>query len=561
VPPKLAFLTAAAAVVAFATAVPIAAAGTGTGWGPVQQLGGTTNDDITSIAVDPAEDQAIGIATYGDDHVLLTARRAGSPWPATQAPITAQAQSTQPSIGPDGTAHVAYVEDGQVFLKSVAPGATTASAPEYVAGESCCDSAIADETTWPQIATGADGATVLAWMANESTYSAVHWAVRAAGASRFGPVRSTPEGARIWGQEHLAADARGDVVIGWVESDGGNTGDPFSVREVSRPAGGTFGAPVTVSGPNHHIEPPAVAVGPDGSAALAWRADTGNGSDGVIRAATRAGAGGAWTAEQDVSAETGAAALPRVAVGGAGGRETAVAYTDSTSQTTSAVVVAALGTAGAPFPAPAPVATIDGTVEDLALGPDGTGILAFSDGSGAADVLTSIRPRGAAAFAYVDPATATADVQPAQGNAEVAFDAAGDALMAWAGRDGFERWRVWDGLPGAAATAAASPAPVTAPAASPAPPAATPVAARPVLATATARKTYRIPSLANLTTARAKAKLRAAHLALGRVTTPRRYRKAHGLVIRSQSRRAGTRASRGAKVNVTLGVKPARKGR
>jgi hypothetical protein len=40
------------------------------------------------------------------------------------------------------------------------------------------------------------------------------------------------------------------------------------------------------------------------------------------------------------------------------------------------------------------------------------------------------------------------------------------------------------------------------------------------------------------------------------VTTPKKLKHKKGLVIRGQSRRAGTSTSSGAKVNVTLGTKP-----
>ncbi|MCW2982481.1 MAG: domain containing protein [Conexibacter sp.] len=66
----------------------------------------------------------------------------------------------------------------------------------------------------------------------------------------------------------------------------------------------------------------------------------------------------------------------------------------------------------------------------------------------------------------------------------------------------------------------------------------------------------KVPPLKNLTTARAKARLKSAHCKLGKVTTPKRLKHRRGLVIRSQSRKVGTKTTAGAKVNVTLGTKP-----
>ncbi|WP_027007635.1 hypothetical protein [Conexibacter woesei] len=543
--PNRALLTALTAAL-LAAAAP-AAAVAGTGWGPVLQLPGAINATGTDVAVDAAGDQAIALTTYDQQQVLLTTRAAGTSWPAAQAPITTH-QTGRAAIGPDGVARTAYVEDGRLYLRSVAPGAVMPSAAEYVAGDPCCDSAVAGSLDYvPQVATGADGATVVTWMANNGSHIEVHWAVRAAGASTFGPIGSTDAGAWILGQAQMASDARGDTVIAWPENVGPYGGDPaFVVRAISRPAGGTFGAPVTVSSPNHHLEPPSVAVGPDGSAALAWRADSDPEGDGVIRGSSRAGAGGAWTSEQDVSNAALDDALPHVAVGGAGGREMAVGYVEDDSRQ---LPMAALGTAGGTFGAPGQVAMLSARAIDVALGPDGTGILSFYDGS---SVWTSIRPRGAAAFAFVDPALATADGQAAQGNASVAFDAQGDALGAWAGQDGAERWRTWDGDPGAAPPSDPAPSVAAAPV-SPATPLRTAAAAS--AATPAARRCA-VPNIINLTRTRAAARLRSAHCTLGRVTTPKRYRHRTGLVIRAQSRRSGTRIASGTKVHVTLGVKP-----
>jgi hypothetical protein len=99
-------------------------------------------------------------------------------------------------------------------------------------------------------------------------------------------------------------------------------------------------------------------------------------------------------------------------------------------------------------------------------------------------------------------------------------------------------------------TVAAAAVPGTAPvAAAVRPPAAVVVAARRVTV-------CKVPALKNLTPTAARAKLRSAHCALGRVTTPKKDKHKHGLVIRSQSRRAGTSTRAGATVAVTLGVKP-----
>jgi PKD repeat protein len=69
-------------------------------------------------------------------------------------------------------------------------------------------------------------------------------------------------------------------------------------------------------------------------------------------------------------------------------------------------------------------------------------------------------------------------------------------------------------------------------------------------------KPCNVPSLKGLTKAKAKAKLKARHCALGKTITPKKLRKTKGLVVVKQSRKAGTVTKAVAKVNVTLGTKP-----
>jgi PKD domain len=68
-----------------------------------------------------------------------------------------------------------------------------------------------------------------------------------------------------------------------------------------------------------------------------------------------------------------------------------------------------------------------------------------------------------------------------------------------------------------------------------------------------------VPALRHRTLAVAKVMLRRSHCALGRTTTPRRLGRRKGLVVGSQSRRPRTTAPNGAKIHVTLGVRPSRR--
>lgn len=74
----------------------------------------------------------------------------------------------------------------------------------------------------------------------------------------------------------------------------------------------------------------------------------------------------------------------------------------------------------------------------------------------------------------------------------------------------------------------------------------------------------RVPKLTNLSLTRARRALTKARCKLGKVTRPkvkRGHRAPRNLVVRKQSRRAGTSLPAGAHVNVTLGPKPAKRHR
>jgi hypothetical protein len=80
------------------------------------------------------------------------------------------------------------------------------------------------------------------------------------------------------------------------------TSDTFSVVTSSRPARGTWSAPVTLSAPSVTSTEPAIAIGPDGATTIAWRlAPTED--DFVVQATTRA-PGQGWSPVQSISQQS-----------------------------------------------------------------------------------------------------------------------------------------------------------------------------------------------------------------------------------------------------------------
>jgi PKD repeat protein len=96
---------------------------------------------------------------------------------------------------------------------------------------------------------------------------------------------------------------------------------------------------------------------------------------------------------------------------------------------------------------------------------------------------------------------------------------------------------------------------------------AAPVASVPPPATTTPTKPItvppatecKVPKLTGLTYARAKAKLTSAHCKVGKTRKPKGHKTTKNLVVKTQSRRAGTSTTAGAKVDITMKVKPKKK--
>jgi hypothetical protein len=70
----------------------------------------------------------------------------------------------------------------------------------------------------------------------------------------------------------VAMDAKGDVVLVWVQQNG----ETSSVDAAWRPPGGTFSTPVTLSPPGLKVYSPVVAMDPEGDATIAWISGTGD---------------------------------------------------------------------------------------------------------------------------------------------------------------------------------------------------------------------------------------------------------------------------------------------
>jgi hypothetical protein len=175
----------------------------------------------------------------------------------------------------------------------------------------------------------------------------------------------------------VAVDAAGDVYVVWAQA----RGDSWTVQEVDRPVGGSWSAPRALSDTAGHVGTPEIAVA-GGFAIASWERYDGKN---LIAEASVRGPGGDWSAPVPLSPAGRDALVPQVAVDAHGN---------------AAVVWSSLG--------------LGGWMVQAAFRPAGQGWQL-------SDLLAS----------------------PAQGTAapDVAFDAGGNAVAAWAATDG-KGWQV-----------------------------------------------------------------------------------------------------------------------
>ena len=137
----------------------------------------------------------------------------------------------------------------------------------------------------------------------------VQMAVRRDGGSFGPPVDLTPRDG-LAGAAVVAVNPRGDAVVAWYAYHDGL----ITARAVFRPAGGSFGAPVDVSSPALVMSEPHVAIDAAGTAVVAWSRGTSSENQ-VVEVATRS-VGGSFAAPLVVSGPAGPVAIKDVATGG-----------------------------------------------------------------------------------------------------------------------------------------------------------------------------------------------------------------------------------------------------
>jgi hypothetical protein len=265
---------------------------------PSRFFGGLEDAYGLQIAVDPlGNETAIWGRRVGRSWVVQTATRSvGGSWSAPVTLSAAGAGSALVAAGPEGHVTAVWLLEREEGRRSVVQSATRSAGGSWSTPVTLSPPRKA--ARFPQIALDPQGGATAVW---EEEYSgAIQSATRPPGGIWSAPVTLSAAGVRAaWPQ--VAVDSQGNATAVWAGAviSGGRI-QSHRIQTATRPAGGSWSVPVSISKPGHrHVQDPQIAVDPQGEATAIWQRS--NGSDLVVQGATRP-AGGGWSAPVEITA-------------------------------------------------------------------------------------------------------------------------------------------------------------------------------------------------------------------------------------------------------------------
>ena len=286
-----------------------------------------------------------------------------------------------------------------------------------------------------RVVVNARGDAVAVWFTRrDGTKTRVESASRPAGGDWTGPVTvSDPD--EYSSDARVAIDSRGNAVVVWTHYIPDNASTEWIVT-ARRPRGGSWSAPVALSEPRS-LDPHVVVDG-EGNATAMWTRFDGNNQR--VESAERP-VGGAWSAPVDVSAPGQDSLWSQVAVDGQGNAVAAWIGRDAVGQ----VVLTADRPVGGEWSAPVTLSEAGRTALDpeLAVGAQGNAVVAWRLLPSGSDV----RDRVQAADRQVGESWGNAVTLSTEGlpgiNPDVAIDRWGNAVAVWQQTNGFNNlWLV-----------------------------------------------------------------------------------------------------------------------
>jgi len=264
---------------------------------PSRFFGGLEDAYGLQIAVDSlGNETAIWGRRVGRSWVVQSATRSsGGIWSAPVTLSAAGAFDALVAAGPEGNVTAVWLLEREEGWRSVVQSATRPAGGSWSAPVTLSPPRKAARS--PQIALDPQGGATAVW---EEEYSgATQSATRPPGGIWSAPVTLSATGVRTaWPQ--VAVDSQGNATAVWAGAVfSGDRIQSSRIQSATRPAGGSWSAPVSISKPGHrHVQDPQIAVSPQGDATAIWQRS--NGSYLVVQGATRPAAGG-WSRPVDIT--------------------------------------------------------------------------------------------------------------------------------------------------------------------------------------------------------------------------------------------------------------------
>ncbi|UUY06066.1 hypothetical protein LRS13_11290 [Svornostia abyssi] len=258
------------------------------GWlTPVSASDAGQNAEAPQVAVD-ADGDAVAVWRRSDgtnERVQAATRTPGGAWttPITLSAAGQDAYDPQVAVRPNGDAVA-------VWRRSDGANQRVQAATRPAGGAWTTPGTLSDagnDAYEPALAVGANGDATTVWGRHDGANARVQAATRPAGGAWTSPDTVSTAGQDAYPGQ-VGVDASGNATAVWYRSDGAN----MRVQAATRPAGGAWAAPDTLSASGQGADYPHVAVGANGDATAVWRRF--DGSNQRVQAATRP-AGGAWT--------------------------------------------------------------------------------------------------------------------------------------------------------------------------------------------------------------------------------------------------------------------------
>jgi len=269
-------------------------------WSTSSRFSGGLEDAYgLQITVDPlGNETAIWGRRVGHSWVVESATRSsGGIWSAPVTLSAAGAGSALVAAGPEGNVTAVWLLEREEGRRSVVQSATRSAGGGWSAPVSLSPPGKAARS--PQIALDPQGGATAVW---EEEYSgAVETSARSSGGIWSAPVTLSATGVRA-DRPQVAVDSQGNATVVWASraSDGRRIRiQSRRIQTATRPAGGTWSAPVSISKAGHRlVQDPQIAVSPQGEATAIWQRS--NGSYLVVQGATRP-AGGGWSRPVEIT--------------------------------------------------------------------------------------------------------------------------------------------------------------------------------------------------------------------------------------------------------------------